>query len=275
MRLFQAALDTCLDSPFFASLSVHGLHFTVYAPLNECWEVLSLPLCTEFPYIFMAEASFSAYLLAFLRGKNSIVGPFWGKSWGNRKEKNTTKIGRGIFWSKNAIFPSLKHICLKGRQQTRPWPYLYIVSLVVILRNWICHNWVYQLPKPKTMILSLFGQMFITFKILIKIWLDIYAKNWWSVGAGEFSIAFDYLSGGLNVWPVQPTFCLLRSLWGKFQFFWSIVPSFPRTFGFGTERTAVAAIRLCMQMRILTRPEKLGDGPNAVSESTVSNTELS
>ena len=32
MRLFQAALDTCLDSPFFASLSVHGLHFTVYTP---------------------------------------------------------------------------------------------------------------------------------------------------------------------------------------------------------------------------------------------------
>ena len=34
MRLFQAALDTCLDSPCFASLSVHGLHFTVYAPSN-------------------------------------------------------------------------------------------------------------------------------------------------------------------------------------------------------------------------------------------------
>ena len=32
MRLFKAALNTCLDSPFFASLSVHGLHFTVYAP---------------------------------------------------------------------------------------------------------------------------------------------------------------------------------------------------------------------------------------------------
>ena len=29
MRLFQAALDTCLDSPF---LPVHGLHFTVRAP---------------------------------------------------------------------------------------------------------------------------------------------------------------------------------------------------------------------------------------------------
>ena len=35
MRLFQAALDTCLDSPFFASLSVHGLHFTVYAPSKK------------------------------------------------------------------------------------------------------------------------------------------------------------------------------------------------------------------------------------------------
>ena len=35
MRLFQAALDTCLDSLFFASLSVHGLHFTVYAPSSS------------------------------------------------------------------------------------------------------------------------------------------------------------------------------------------------------------------------------------------------
>ena len=32
MRLFQAALDTPLDSPFSATLSVHGLHFTVRAP---------------------------------------------------------------------------------------------------------------------------------------------------------------------------------------------------------------------------------------------------
>ena len=31
MRLFQAALDTPLDSPFSATLSVHGSHFTVYA----------------------------------------------------------------------------------------------------------------------------------------------------------------------------------------------------------------------------------------------------
>ena len=32
MRLFQAALDTRLDNPFSATLSVHGLHFTVCAP---------------------------------------------------------------------------------------------------------------------------------------------------------------------------------------------------------------------------------------------------
>ena len=31
MRLFQAPLDTPLDSPFSATLSVHGLHFTVCA----------------------------------------------------------------------------------------------------------------------------------------------------------------------------------------------------------------------------------------------------
>ena len=30
VRLFQAALDTPLDSPFSATLSVHGLHFTVF-----------------------------------------------------------------------------------------------------------------------------------------------------------------------------------------------------------------------------------------------------
>ena len=32
---FQAPLDTCFDSPLFASLSIHGLHFTVYAPSNR------------------------------------------------------------------------------------------------------------------------------------------------------------------------------------------------------------------------------------------------
>ena len=30
MRPYQTPLDACLDSPFFASLSVHGLHFTVH-----------------------------------------------------------------------------------------------------------------------------------------------------------------------------------------------------------------------------------------------------
>ena len=35
MRLFQGALDTPLDSPFSATLSVHGLHFTVCAPLKN------------------------------------------------------------------------------------------------------------------------------------------------------------------------------------------------------------------------------------------------
>ena len=35
MRLFEAALDAPLDSPFSATLSVHGLHFTVCAPSKK------------------------------------------------------------------------------------------------------------------------------------------------------------------------------------------------------------------------------------------------
>ena len=49
MRLFQAPLDTCLGSPFFASLSVHGLHFTVYAPSRYQNQSFSGVLSGPFP----------------------------------------------------------------------------------------------------------------------------------------------------------------------------------------------------------------------------------
>ena len=45
MCLFQAALDTPRDGPFTATLSVHGLHFTVYA-LSTC-EFLGIPATTR------------------------------------------------------------------------------------------------------------------------------------------------------------------------------------------------------------------------------------
>ena len=50
MRLFQAALDTPLDSPFSATLSVHGLHFTVCAPSKFCpsWSVSGGSLLASF-----------------------------------------------------------------------------------------------------------------------------------------------------------------------------------------------------------------------------------
>ena len=41
MRLFQAPLDTSLDSTFSATLSVHGLHFTVCAPSKYSGEAKS------------------------------------------------------------------------------------------------------------------------------------------------------------------------------------------------------------------------------------------
>ena len=43
MRLFQAALDTPLDTPFSATLSVHGLHFTVCAP-SKCDRGIVTPI---------------------------------------------------------------------------------------------------------------------------------------------------------------------------------------------------------------------------------------
>ena len=45
MRLFQAALDTPLDSPFSAILSVHGLHFTVCAPSKKIHFFGRVPFC--------------------------------------------------------------------------------------------------------------------------------------------------------------------------------------------------------------------------------------
>ena len=42
MRLLQAALDTCLDSPSSATLSVHGLRFAVCAP-SSCGCVWVVP----------------------------------------------------------------------------------------------------------------------------------------------------------------------------------------------------------------------------------------
>ena len=47
MRLFQAPLDTCLDSPFLASLSVHVLHFTVYAPSRKHFVATCIPCMSK------------------------------------------------------------------------------------------------------------------------------------------------------------------------------------------------------------------------------------
>ena len=68
MRLFQAALDTPLDSPFSAALSVHGLHFTVCAPSN-------IPgFCRDIPPIKQPKS---------LRKKclGSILVPYSASSW--------------------------------------------------------------------------------------------------------------------------------------------------------------------------------------------------
>ena len=78
-------------------------------------------------FLFLAEASFSAYLFAFLKGKNGKFWPFRGK----RRQKGRRKHDRNwscFFGLKTALFPQLKaKFCLKGRQKTRPWPYFSII----------------------------------------------------------------------------------------------------------------------------------------------------
>ena len=44
--------------------------------------------------------------------------------------------------------------CTISAHEMRCAPYLYIVSLVVILSNWVCDNWVYQLPTTLSIISS-------------------------------------------------------------------------------------------------------------------------
>ena len=75
MRLFQAALDTPVDSPFSATLSVHGLHFTVCAPSSlpnpekETPEVFGKIEAGEFTLNNMCtnnEFKAEAFLVAFL-----------------------------------------------------------------------------------------------------------------------------------------------------------------------------------------------------------------
>ena len=65
MRLFQAALDTPLDSPFSATLSVHGLHFTVCAP-----STLYLPTSGTAPFSTSLQSSISLE-----KGKRTAVKP--------------------------------------------------------------------------------------------------------------------------------------------------------------------------------------------------------
>ena len=82
MRLFQAALDTPLDRPFFASLSVRGLHFTVYAPSKNVLNISKIvpdpPSNTIFRHFTMVSKprfkipGEAEVKLRFKRGQNEV-----------------------------------------------------------------------------------------------------------------------------------------------------------------------------------------------------------
>ena len=76
MRPFQAALDTCLDSPFSASLSVHGLHFMVCAPSGNSLRESFGPVCLLPTHSFRkAEASMYVKSSCPYNCLSAILGP--------------------------------------------------------------------------------------------------------------------------------------------------------------------------------------------------------
>ena len=101
----------------------------------------------ELPYIFAVKASFSAYLL----GK--ILLKIWENVHFSTKQK-ARPILVVLFVPSLFLFSlkMAKTCCFRpskrqtSTQKTRPPPYLYIVSLVIILRSWVCDNFVYQFP---------------------------------------------------------------------------------------------------------------------------------
>ena len=70
MRLFRPLLSTCLGNPFFASLSIHGLHFAVYAASICCWRHCCWR-CSLFCEPF--ENSFCGHYLNFCFRKRKIA----------------------------------------------------------------------------------------------------------------------------------------------------------------------------------------------------------
>ena len=71
MHLCQAALDTPLDSPLSATLSVHGLHFTVCAPSAIFGQVLA-DVSPIFAMFSSCLADFSRFLANLSQGNAGV-----------------------------------------------------------------------------------------------------------------------------------------------------------------------------------------------------------
>ena len=91
MRLFESPLNTCLDSPFSVSLSVHGLHFTVYAP-SKFVEKGSL---REGVFFTRGISSISKFFrISRERSDSSLISTDWGFSRLSRLSGNFAGMSR-------------------------------------------------------------------------------------------------------------------------------------------------------------------------------------
>ena len=88
-HLFQAPLDTPLDSPFSATLSVHGLHFTVCALSTY---LVGPKKCRKIPAKFPARSpsppeKITDELLHWIDLQERRENPFCFQSGGNKRDK--------------------------------------------------------------------------------------------------------------------------------------------------------------------------------------------
>ena len=74
MSLFQVALDTPLGNPFSASLSVHGLHFTVCAPSNFWLECMPQEVKMQSCGSMVNTSSLVAFSAVLVRLRHVAVG---------------------------------------------------------------------------------------------------------------------------------------------------------------------------------------------------------
>ena len=88
--------------------------------------MFSLCLCIYIYIYIWRRPRFLPTFLPFCKAKTAYFSHFEAKKGKGKEQKGRPKLVV-LFLPKSALFPQFQaKNCLKGRQKTRPWPYIYI-----------------------------------------------------------------------------------------------------------------------------------------------------